>query len=232
MSTTLILLHGANGSAATLQPLSSLLTDDLDLLIPDWPGHGGRALQPQLDVPMIAIDVLRQMDARGSEQAVVFGYSLGGVVALYLARHFPDRILGVATLATKIVFDPGAVRHLLYLSELDRLARIPGRVAALAERHQPNDWQAVMEMNRRMFVALGSTAPLTGYDLPAIGKPALVMSGTEDQLVGAQETREMARLLAATLLLFPGPAHPLEQVPLARVAQQLRDWLATIPSMP
>lgn len=230
MPHNLVMIHGANGSAATLQPLSSLLAADAHLLVPDWPGHGGRELPAALDIPMIARDVLARMDERDMQQAAFFGYSLGGMVALYIARHFPARVSGVALLATKVVFDTSAVSHLLHLSDPERIRRVdPTRPETLRQRHAPQQWEAVLAQNRAMFTETGQLPPLTGHDLPRINTPALVISGLQDQLVGPEETREIARLLRGHLLMFAGPAHPLELVPLPQVALKIREWLAGLP---
>ena len=230
MPPNLVMIHGANGSAATLGPLSGLLARDANLLVPDWPGHGGRELPATLDIPLIARDVLARMDEQGMRQAAFFGYSMGGMVALYLARHFPARVQGLALLATKVVFDANAVSHLQHLSDPERIRRVdPTRPETLRQRHAPQSWEAVLAQNRAMFAETGQMPPLTGHDLPRISTPALVISGLQDQLVGPDETREIARLLRGHLLMFAGPAHPLELVPLPQVAQKISDWLAGLP---
>ena len=230
MPHNLVMIHGANGSAATLQPLASMLADDARLLVPDWPGHGGRELPAALDIPMIARDVLARMDERDMQQAAFFGYSLGGMVALYIARHFPARVSGVALLATKVVLDANAISHFLHLADPERLRRIdPTRPETLRQRHAPRQWEAVLAQNRAMFIEAGQLPPFTGHDLPRINTPSLVMSGEQDQLVGPQESREIARLLRGQLFMFAGPAHPLELVPLPQVALKIREWLAELP---
>src|SRR3712207_3593254 len=99
--TKLVVLHGANGSDATMAPLTDVLRLHVDLLVPRLVGHGGRPVPPKCTVEDQAFDVISTMDEHQIDQAFVFGYSFGGCVALYMARHFPHRVKGVATLATK-----------------------------------------------------------------------------------------------------------------------------------
>ncbi|MFZ5757532.1 MAG: alpha/beta fold hydrolase [Pseudomonadota bacterium] len=224
MSAVLVALHGANGSAATMAPLLEQLNPAIPVFVPEWPGHGGRSLPERLDVRTVAMDVLAQMDERGLERAAFFGYSLGGLVALYLARHFPQRTLGVATLATRVVFDDDAIKHLLHVSEPERLKKIPNRPFLLQARHAPNRWEDVIAMNRQLFSGLQAQPPVLGYDLSQIQAPALVMCGDKDSLVTTGEAREVARLLGADTWVFAGPSHPITSCPLNTIAQKIEHW--------
>ncbi len=223
-----LLIHGANSAGREMAPLAEPLRAHVQVLTPDLPGHAGRPLPDALTVQGAAEDLIGVLDAAGIERAVVGGYSLGGVVALFLARHHPERVAGVLTLATKYIFDERAVQHLTHLTDPERVAR-PGnpRHAALLELHQPQDWRAVILANQAMFRGLGARPPLTEADLRAIQAPALVISGQTDQVVPAQETALLGRLLPhAHTLIFPGYAHPLAAVPITPLVPHIARWLS------
>ena len=79
--------------------------------------------------------------ARNLERTYLFGYSSGGYLALYLARHYPERFIAVSGLAVKYVFDARTVAHWTHLADPERLqTRNPGRVEELIRTHHPQDW--------------------------------------------------------------------------------------------
>lgn len=229
MSPPLLLLHGSNGAASTMralaEPLQQRTTAPVRAL--DLVGHGGRPVPERFSVEDLAADVIATMDRDGIAQAVLLGYSFGGYIALYLARHHPRRVAGVCTLAAKLRFDAKTVQHFVHLADPARLSR-PGnpRAAQLAQDHHPQDWRRVSENNRALFKALGATPSLTDDDLRVIAAPALVISGELDQLVTPQETLEIAKLIPGSeVATFKGFGHPLAAAPLDRVAWLVGEWL-------
>jgi len=223
----IVMLHGANGRGQAIQSLVEVLRP-LKVHAPDMVGHGGRALPERLSIADMAADVVNFMDSRGIPRAVAGGYSVGGYVALYVARHYPERVSGVVTLATKWIFDERTVAHLTHLADPERLSR-PGnpRAAQLEAAHRPQDWRRVTEANRQLFRDLGARPPLSQDDLRAIGKPALVLSSEDDQLVPRDEAVALGKLLGCTAGLMPGQCHPLSAVPLPAVGQAIKNWVAT-----
>src|SRR4051794_9210790 len=101
----IILLHGALGAASSMVSLSNALDSIAEVHIMDFSGHG-EAQWPDKGFSMetFEADVIGFMDARGLKAAHLFGYSMGGFVALRLAATYPDRILTVTTLATKLAW--------------------------------------------------------------------------------------------------------------------------------
>jgi len=229
----LLLLHGANGAALEIAPLSYGLRNFAPVFAPDLPGHGGRPVPHALDFSDLAADVIAQCDARGLGRFAAIGYSLGGTLALYLARHYPQRVCGVATLAAKVVFDQATVDLWTHLVGVDRLGK-PGnpRQHELARLHYPQDWRAVARANHRLFLSLGAAPPLSEADLLAIAVPSLSLSGDKDQLVPRAETEWLADRLRGLGGFFPGQAHPLAAVPVASVVNTLGQWLPRLKGAP
>lgn len=223
---SMILLHGGNGAPAAVAPLADALGAHAQVWSPAMLGHAGREVPASLSVAAMADDLLHQMDERHCERGFIGGYSFGAYLALYLARHHPDRFLGVWTLAAKVVFDAQAVSHLAHLTTPDRLD-MPGHPFAdeIRQRHLPQDWRTVMLRNQALFRSLGESAPLGAADWPAVRVPALVISGDADPLVPLQETHGLAAWLRCPLVLFPGPAHPLSAVPIEAVAREIGLWM-------
>jgi pimeloyl-ACP methyl ester carboxylesterase len=89
-SARLVLLHGATSSSRAWAPILQMLTPHHDVFVPTLAGHlGGPPLSvaPPLVVEGIVDAMCRQLDDAGIDSAHLVGNSLGGWVALELARR-------------------------------------------------------------------------------------------------------------------------------------------------
>jgi pimeloyl-ACP methyl ester carboxylesterase len=223
----MVIIHGANSAAAEMAPFIEALRPYTRAVAPSLPGHGGRALPDRMTVADFAADVIAFMDREGIARDVLAGYSFGGSVALYLARHHPQRVSGVVALATKHVFDDTAIAHWTHLVQLERLAR-PGnpRTAELEKIHAPNDWRDVARENGKLFATLRDNPPLTEADLRAITVPVMVVSSNVDQIVPWGETLLLGkRIPGSHVAMFYGPGHPLRAAPLLAIARAIDGWM-------
>ncbi len=137
----LVMLHGANGCADELDDWQAALGEMFHTQVFDLLGHGGRPLPERFTMAELAADALGRIDALGLDKIALFGYSFGGTLALYLARHFPARIAGIVTLATKAPYDRRTIRQLTHLLQVSRLEGLPKRMTHLTRVHQPNGWR-------------------------------------------------------------------------------------------
>ncbi|MDB5235741.1 MAG: alpha/beta hydrolase, partial [Hymenobacter sp.] len=100
---TLLLLHGALGSPATLEPLAKLLAPDFAVKSFAFAGHGGREVQLELfSLPHFAQEILDFIAEHETAPAHMFGYSMGGYAALLAATQEPARFASITTLGTKL----------------------------------------------------------------------------------------------------------------------------------
>jgi pimeloyl-ACP methyl ester carboxylesterase len=86
----LVLLHGINLSWRVWRPLFDPLAERHDVFAPTLPGHrGGPPLDPDRPASIEALcdGVERSLDAAGLERAHIAGNSLGGWIAIELARR-------------------------------------------------------------------------------------------------------------------------------------------------
>ncbi len=191
-------------------------------------GHGGREVPERVTFESIAADVIAQMDAQGVQRAYLFGFSSGGSIALYLARHYPERFLGIATLAAKYVFDAHTIEHWTYLCEPERLVRVK-RSVELESDHRPQDWIKVAQMIRQFFFDLAGNPPLSDDDLRAISMPALIFSSNQDQIVPLDETIAIGRLIPnAKPVIFQGQCHPFHVVPVMPLVKAICNWIGEV----
>src|ERR687896_469332 len=86
----LVLIHGVGHTWRGWKPMLPLLERDFDVLAVDLPGFGRSPSLPAGTEPTpeaLADAVERAMDAAGFDRAVLCGNSLGGWIALELARR-------------------------------------------------------------------------------------------------------------------------------------------------
>ena len=226
----MIFLHGANSAAPELAPLVEALQPYAQVRTPDMIGHGGRQVPESVTMDEIARDIVAWLDREGLERPLIGGYSFGGSVALYIARHFPERVAGVVALAPKHVFDAQTMRHWIHLVGHERLARLQfpwgKRTDELSRLHAPNTWEAVADLKARLFKALAESPPLPAAELRAIRVPVMAVSSNLDQIVPWAEMLELARQVPdCHLAMFHGPAHPLRAIALLPIARAIGGWI-------
>jgi len=214
---SLLLLHGAIGSSGQLAPFAQLLGNKFKVYTLDFTGHGGRQLpDAPFSMELFATDVLQFMEREGLDKISIFGYSMGGYVGMYLAKHHPGKIEKLSTLATKYHWDPSiAVRETQMLNPEKIEQKIPAFAETLKQRHV-GDWKAILSKTSEMMVALGSNNVLTTGDCAGIATPSLLMLGDKDKMVSLEETVNVYKSLPnAQMCVLPSTQHPIEQVDLA-----------------
>jgi len=101
-----ILLHGFPFDHHLWDPLINFLSADIRFVIPDLRGFGASAVvDSHYSLSEMAADVIDLMDALHLDGAVLAGHSLGGYVALEIAGQVPERVKGLALIASHIFPD-------------------------------------------------------------------------------------------------------------------------------
>jgi 2-succinyl-6-hydroxy-2,4-cyclohexadiene-1-carboxylate synthase len=85
-------LHGFLGSSEDWQTIANALSDRFCCLLIDLPGHGKSLLEADALylMPAAAALVVKTLHHHQILQSYLYGYSMGGRLALYLAIHFPQ----------------------------------------------------------------------------------------------------------------------------------------------
>lgn len=209
----LLLLHGAIGAADQLQPLAGKLPGYQTFSF-NFSGHGGKGFPAgDLSIKTFAEEVATFIDEQKLERVHIFGYSMGGYVAMYLAKYHPEKLNKIATLATKFHWDePTAAKETQMLDAGKIEAKVPAFAKALHERHHPNDWKEVLGRTATMLLGMGKDNPLNPGDYTDIEVPALIMLGDRDKMVTLDETLAVYKALPnAQMAILPNTHHPIEQ---------------------
>lgn len=182
-------------------------------------------------------DLLALLEHLGIAQAVLVGISVGGLIALDLARRWPERV------AALVLCDTGA-RIGSEDSWNERMAAIrqgglPEVARTVIARWFTEDFFARCPAEAAGYYNMLSRTPVEGYLgtcaalrdgdlrpwLEAIRLPALVLCGERDQATPPELSQALANGLGARLQLIPQTAHlPCVEAP-ALVGQHIRSFL-------
>ena len=186
----------------------------------DWRGTGdSEEGAVDFTTRTLAGDVVDVLDAVGFATVDVYGTSMGGRVAQWLAVDQPDRVSRLVLGCTT----PGGEQAVERSQEVRRRLAVADRDAvreALADLMYTPAWRAthpgphatlgdpaISAVSARRH--LRASARHDAYDaLPAIGCPTLVLHGSADEFAPVVNARLIAeRIPGATLRLFDGARH-------------------------
>jgi pimeloyl-ACP methyl ester carboxylesterase len=186
--TTVLLLHGWPVSERVwVSQVTALRRAGHAVVAPHLYGRGA-------SIDDWAAQLLREHDG----PLVPVGASMGGYCALALARRAPERIVGMALVASRADADSFERRKARQASIADLRSGIP---PPLAEPDSNLEHLAVAQE------AMRDRLDLTGV-AASFGGPLLVCVGDGDELVSVDEARELAeRALAGRLEVFEGAGH-------------------------
>jgi pimeloyl-ACP methyl ester carboxylesterase len=235
---TLVLVHGAGGSADLWEPQLAGLADVARIVAPDLPGHGPLRGRGGVSVPAYAEWLAGFLSALDAGPVVLVGHSMGGAIAQTLALARPDHLAGLILIGT------GArLRVLPRLVELLRERSVEGlrliRDLSFADGAPAEGVEAVERVLREAapLVTLGDYLACDRFDvrdrLPGLRVPTLVLTGTEDRLTPLTRGRFLADTIpGARLVEVPAAGHfpQLEQP--APVNAAIREFLAQLAGAP
>ncbi|MBS2535166.1 alpha/beta fold hydrolase [Catenulispora sp. NF23] len=220
----LLLLHGGMGSTVDFAELVSLLADDYRFIRMDSRGHGRSTFG---DVPLsyqrLEQDALAVLDGLGITRADVMGFSDGGVTALRLAAHHPDRVGTLFTIGSNWqLLEPSRAFNAQVTPQWwrDRNPEGPYSEGAYAEKNPEPDFERLVTENVAMWI---DTAGYPGEDVRTITAPIVMIRGTDDHLSSHDlATALQAVLPGAALHEFPGAGHGVAASRPAEVATIIR----------
>jgi pimeloyl-ACP methyl ester carboxylesterase len=218
----ILILHGALGSASQLDPFKSTLeSEGFDVHALNLSGHGGEPFQINFGIEQFAEDTLRYLDKHQLKQVNIFGYSMGGYVALWLVKYRPDRAEKIVTLGTKFDWSvESAMKEVKKLNAEKILEKIPAFARILEHRHTPNDWKMLLSRTADMMLALGQQPLLTKEILQTIPHQTLICLGDQDDMADRNYSEQVASFLPnGKFRLMENTPHPIEKVDLKKLSE-------------
>ncbi len=205
----LVVLHGAAG--ATMRetaPLIRRLAPHFRILALDLTGHGASDdVEEPFSADLFADNVRAALDHFGLRQAHLFGFSMGGYVALHVAHQHPERIRRLAVHGTCTAWTEALVEAMS--TRLNAGARA--------------DRQRLFERTAAFVRTLPAHSEASEAMLRRIDAPTLVSAVDRDDLFPLSAALHLHRELPeARLALVPGTRHALPAADLDLLAPLLR----------
>jgi 3-oxoadipate enol-lactonase len=189
----LLLINSLGADLSMWEPQIPALGERFRVIRYDARGHGRSPVPPgRYALADLAGDALDLLDRLGVARAHVCGLSLGGMTAMWLAAHAPERVDRLVLFCTSALLGPTA-------GWAERAAKVraegAGAVAeAVVARWVTPGYAAAHPGEMRRLREMVAATPAIGYagscaaieemdlrpDLPLIGAPTLVVAGADD----------------------------------------------------
>lgn len=222
-ATPLLLLHGGLFDIdQQFGPLLPGLSQRRPVVALDFQGHGRTN---DIDRPFgsaaFAADALGLLDHLGIERVDVFGFSIGGAVALELAIRHPDRVRRLV--ASSVSFRASGMRGMDNAEAtgsmtVDLIAGTPMEQAYRAKSPHPDSEHLQGLLDRLGASYSGGFPDWSDDDIRGIAAPTLITVGDADmvslehavaflRLRGGDVNGDFAGVPASQLAVFPGTSH-------------------------
>jgi carboxylesterase len=206
-------LHGITGTPYEVRPVAEALARaGCSVELPMLAGHGQSlrelAATQWPDWLASAEQAMNSLAARvGNRPIAVVGFSMGGLLALRLARLFPDRIAALVVIAAPLRLRSFQVRGIRALSRLPlNFRKLP--YASVPKLNGSDVSDPIVRFENpglRAFpiAAVNSLLDLMDTvraDLPQIVTPTLVVHGRNDHTVPMDDSLELTGSLASDVI--------------------------------
>lgn len=223
----IVLLHGAIGAKDQLEPLAKELAAlGYQTYSFSFSGHGQTPHSTEFSIKHFAFELDRFISENNLEKPDVFGYSMGGYVALYLASQKPDSFGKIITLGTKFEWSSEiALKEIKMLDATTIAEKIPKFAAALETRHG-KDWPLLLKRTGDLMIDLGKDNLLNAKTFSQIKNKVLIGLADGDTMVSVEETDNAAsKIVGAKRYTLPNTKHPIETVDIADLAAIITDFV-------
>ena len=220
----LLLLHGALGSKEQFDSLAKDLKHDLAIDTFNFSGHGRAAsLDHAFTIQNCAHEVLNMLNDKQRLKTDIFGYSMGGYVALWLSRFYPDRVGKIFTLGTKLEWNTATAEKETKLLNAEKiLEKVPAFAKELQDRHGEHEWHSVLQKTANLMHDLAKHH-LTDEDFQLIKAQVMLGLGDKDNMVTKEETFHVEKLIPnAKFIELPDTLHPYEKVSVGLLSKEIK----------
>lgn len=224
----IILLHGAIGASDQLIPLETeLMQLGFTCHKLDFSGHGQKDFTNGFGIAAFAKELDNFISDNKIDKPHVFGYSMGGYVALYLASKKPNLFRTIITLGTKFEWSPEIAEKEVKMLDATTIAeKVPKFADALQKRHGEK-WKLVLQQTAHMMRDLGVSNILKGNEFSKIANRTFIGLADNDSMVSVEETNHAAsHILNAKRYTLVNTKHPIETVNTQLLAGLIQQFCA------
>jgi pimeloyl-ACP methyl ester carboxylesterase len=218
----LLLLHGALGQSTEFSALINKLSPHFECVTLNFSGHGSAQEESQpFDLDILTQDLKQFLTVHECDH-FIFGYSLGGFVALKYCIENEERLpLGVITYATKFNWtDDVRNKFIARLNPSDLQAKGGLFLDTLLSRYG-GKWHFLLKQTAQLIDNL-PRHKIEPIDLDELTIPIRIGVGEQDRLVTIDETRHMTKFLSEdSFFLCANSGHELEKTNLDQLTNEI-----------
>ena len=232
----LVVLHGAYMTIGAMGPIVPGLAETRQVIAVELQGHGHTAdVDRSITYEQMADDTATLLGHLGIGQADVFGYSMGGGVALQLAIRHPGLVRKLVPASASYTSDgmQPELHGMVPSITPEMFAGSPIEAAYLEVAPNPGDFPRLVEKLKRLDM---TPFAWPAEDVRGIEAPTLILVGDSDairlehavemfRLLGGGVMGDLAGLPNSRLAVLPGTAH---FVPLGSGVLDRAEWLLAI----
>jgi pimeloyl-ACP methyl ester carboxylesterase len=207
----IILLHGALGSLNDFEPLKKVLKKhDITTHAMSFSGHGDSPFENSFGIEQFAKELSTYIEKEKLEKPNVFGFSMGGYIALYLAGKHPELIDKIITLGTKFEWNEEVIEKQKKFLDFALIEKNPLLAKHLNATHGAKLGR-LLENTSHMLHDIVRENLLNPDFLSTIQNKVLIGIADGDQLVTVNETIGIYKSIPkGNMYMLPKSKHPIE----------------------
>lgn len=225
---SIILLHGAIGASDQLVPLAKELdSKGHKTYLMDFSGHGIRDFTSGFGIVAFANELKEFISANNLAKPHIFGYSMGGYVALYAASLHPGLTGNIVTLGTKFDWSPETVAKEIKMLDPKTISeKVPKFAVALQKRHSEK-WKLLLKKTAEMMLDLGDDNLLNENSFSKIQCKVAIGLADNDNMVSVSETDFAAgNIKDSVRFLLKDTKHPIETANIRQLSEIIDNFVS------
>ena len=213
-----VVLHGAYMTIDAVGELVPSLAETRQVIAVEMQGHGRTAdIDRPITYEQMADDTAALLRHLGTGQADIFGFSMGGGVALQLSIRHPGLVRKLVVASASYTSDgmQPELHEMIPGITPERFAGSPIEAAYLEVAPNPGDFPGLVEKLKRLDM---TPFAWPAEDVRGIEAPTLIVVGDSDairlehavetfRLLGGGVMGDLAGLPRSQLVVLPGTAH-------------------------
>ena len=223
----IILLHGALGAATDLELLAeSLKKHGLNPHYFSFSGHANTKFRTSFGIEQFSEELRSFIITNALLKPAIFGYSMGGYVALYLACKQEKNIGKIITLGTKFNWSGEAIEKETRMLNPETIRVKVPLFAELLEKKHGEHWTSLVSKTALMMQEIGEKNFLNDSNLKTLETSILLGLADKDQMVTLDETRHVfSQLPNAAMYMLPQSKHQIESINPNILSQLIKNFI-------
>ena len=223
----ILFLHSALSTHKEFDKLSSFYENRRQILL-DFPSHGENITSQRTITTRTFAEAVRDLLMKVEICSVdIIGYSMGGYVALELARIAPSMVHSIVSHAMKFYWTKEAITEALDGLDIEKIkARSQKGYDILSAMHSANGLEKTVAAMRSTIENF-RTEQLSEDDLRNIPAPILLSVGDRDTLVSLPEIEKLytsQEKKKTFLAIHPNSPHPISKLDLGSFTHSVREF--------